>query len=113
MQWVHHQVIAWNAGKLSELRETALMKAGFVIDGQADKLRQNQEKWMEHFENLKKYKARNGRFPPRNQCGLGNFLRKNREHLNKWNETGKYYGGPNVIAEERYEKLKSIGAIAW
>lgn len=111
LQWVNEQRKAWNIGKLSEVRETALIKLGFVWDGKEEYLLRHAEGWNKNFEHLKKFKERTGHFPPLNSKGLGNFLTNNRHYFRKWNKTGEYIKGFTHLAEERFEKFKSIGAI--
>lgn len=113
-KWVNKQRKAYSNGKLTEVRETALNKLGFVWDGKEEKLIQHAEQWNKNFEALKKFVERsNGKFPPKGP-ELGNFVSNNRTHLKQWHKTGKYYSKEQAhLAEERYEKFKSIGAINW
>ena len=97
---------------MPEAYETALNKLGFIFDAAQEKLIREEEAWNKNFEELKAYYERNGHWPPLPQPGLGAWLHNQRTRLVAWNKTGKYVcKGSAHLAKERYEKMKSIGAM--
>lgn len=96
---------------MPEVCETALNNIGFIWDGVQENLYREEEEWNRSLEQLKEFYERNRRWPPR-AAGLGKWLHNNRVRLGHWNKTGKYISkGAEHLAKERYEKMKSIGAI--